>query len=43
MEASPSVAVRLAGVDNFEYAHAGKPDCYDAVFAAPVAAHRILN
>jgi hypothetical protein len=24
-----SVAVWLAGVDDFEYAHAGKPDCYE--------------
>jgi hypothetical protein len=23
-----SVAVRLAGVDDFEDAHVGKPDCY---------------
>jgi hypothetical protein len=26
---TPSVAARLAGVDHFEYAHAGKPDCYE--------------
>jgi hypothetical protein len=25
---TPSVAARLAGVDHFEIAHAGKPDCY---------------
>jgi hypothetical protein len=33
------VAARLAGVCDFEDAHAGKPDCYDAVFANPEAAH----
>jgi hypothetical protein len=31
------VAARLAGVGDFEGAHAGKPDCYDAVFAIYVA------
>jgi hypothetical protein len=34
---NPSVAARLAGVGDLEDAHAGKPDCYDAVFEPPLA------
>jgi hypothetical protein len=33
-----SVAAPLADVGDFAGAHAGKPDCYDAVFTANVAA-----